>query len=79
MIKRRIWFLGLLLRKGSLRSEVRFKMMANISHSGHVVVLSCLLWMVLTAEVQMNSTDSAWGTHTLSPILFPILEVFAKF
>lgn len=54
-------------------------MMSNISHSGHVVVLSCLLWMVLMAEVQMNSTDSAWGTHTLSPILFPILEVFAKF
>ena len=31
------------------------------------------------AEVQIKSTDSTWGTHTLFPILSPILEVFAKF
>lgn len=31
------------------------------------------------AEVQIKSADSTWGTHTLSSILSPTLEVFAKF
>lgn len=34
--------------------------------------------MFFIAEVQIKSTESAWGIHTASLISSPISEVFAK-
>lgn len=59
--KRGIWPSGLFIERGSLESNVWFQVIADISHSRHGTALPYLLLMVITAEIQIKSTDSTWA------------------